>query len=88
MQISKLGFGSDCVYLAHVSATVLFLHVVYVQKPCFMFVVLVMGDADAWISGDYVIVHRQNGRLFKMNPGDLHINCIEDFSFSIRKLNN
>lgn len=73
MEISELRFRRHGIDLAHVSTSVLLLHVVDVQKPRFVFVVLVMRDAYSRISGDHVIVHGQNGRLLEMDPGHLLI---------------
>lgn len=68
MKITELRFCRHRIDLTHVSALVLLLHVGDVQEPRFVLVVLVVGNADARISRDDVIMHRQYGRLFEVHP--------------------
>lgn len=76
MHVTELRFGGDRVDLAHVAAAILLLDVVDVQKPGLVLVVLVVRDADARIARDDVIVHGQDGRLLKVDPGDLRMGII------------
>lgn len=71
MNVAKLCLSGDRVDLAHVASLILLLYIVNMQKPCSVLVVFVVGDADAGIPGDYVIVHGQDGRLLEMDPRHL-----------------
>lgn len=71
MNITKLCFGGDRIDLTHVTSFILLLYIVYMKKPCSMFVMFIVCDADTRISSDYVIVNGQNGRLFEMDPRHL-----------------
>lgn len=73
MQIAELRFGRHRIYLTHISSFVLFVYIVDVQIPRLMFIVFVVGDADARITRYHMIVHCQYGRLFEMHPGYLQI---------------
>lgn len=68
VQVSDLSFGRDRVYLAHVTASVFLLYIIYVQEPRAVFVVR---HGDSRISSDHVAVHSQYGRLFEMHPSHL-----------------
>jgi len=46
-------------------------HIVYVQIPRAVPVVLVVRDTDARIARDHVIVNGQDGGLLEVHPGDL-----------------
>lgn len=47
------------------------MHIVYVQIPRAVPVVLVVRDTDARIARDHVIVNGQDGGLLEVHPGDL-----------------
>lgn len=66
-----LGFGRHRVDLTHVPSHVLLLHVVDMQKPSAMLVVLIVRHANPRIARYHMIVHRQNGRLLKVHPRHL-----------------
>lgn len=72
MQIAKLCFGRNRIYLAHVPSMILFFHIIDVQKPCAMLVVFVVCHTDARISRDHMIMYGQYGRLLEMYPRHLH----------------
>lgn len=57
MEIAKLRLGGDGVDLAHVAPSVFLSHVRDVQEPG---AVLVVGDADAGVTSDHVVVHCQD----------------------------
>lgn len=71
MQIPKLSLSSNGINLAHVTTFVFFLDVADMQEPR---PVLVVGDANARVSRDDVIMHGQNGGLLEMHPGHLEKN--------------
>lgn len=73
VQVAELRFGRHRVDLAHVPAPVLLVHVVYMQIPCAVAVVLVVRDTDARVARDHVIVNGQNGGLLEVHPGDLKV---------------
>lgn len=79
MQIPKLSLSSDGINLTHVTALVFFLDVADMQEPRPM---LVVGDTNARVSRDDVIVHGQNGGLLEMHPGHLEKN--HNIKFKIR----
>lgn len=66
-----LGFGCHRVDLAHIPSHVLLLHIVNVQKPGAMLVVLIVRYANPRIARYHMIMHRQNGRLLKVHPRHL-----------------
>lgn len=71
VHISKLCFRGDRVDLTHVPTVIFFFNIVYMEEPCSMLIVFIMCNADAWISGDYMIVNGQNCWLLKMYPRNL-----------------
>jgi hypothetical protein len=71
MQISKLRLRCHSVYLTHIAALILLLHVRYMQEPGLVLIVLVMCHRYSWVPRNYVIMHRQYRRLLKVHPSNL-----------------
>lgn len=71
MQIAELRFCRHRIYLTHISSFVLLMYIIYVEIPCFVFVMFVMGHTDPWIPCYHMIVHGQYGWLFEVHPGHL-----------------
>ena len=71
MEVPELRLGRHRIDLAHVPSLVLLLHVVYVQIPRPVLVMLVVGHTDPGIPRDDVVVYGQDGALLKVHPGDL-----------------
>lgn len=82
MQIPELGFGCHRVYLTHVSALVLLLHVCNVQKPGFVLIVLVMCHRDSRVPCNYVIMHSQYCRLLEVHPRHLQLSQEDQIEIS------
>lgn len=82
MQIPELGFGCHRVYLTHVSALVLLLHVCNVQKPGFVLIVLVMCHGDSRVPRNYMIMHSQYCRLLEVHPRHLQLSQEDQIDIS------